>query len=70
MCMCNACLHMLTKFLHKTQNINGRDTWIEVASFQGFPVHMHAASNGELGRALKHDYVEQTYIHKTVIRLM
>ena len=28
---------------------------------------MHATSNGELDRALKHDYVEQTYIHKAVI---
>ena len=61
---------MPAKFLHKTQNINGRGPRTEVASFPGFPVHMHAASNGELGKALKHDYVEQTCIHKAVIRLM
>ena len=37
-----ACL--LAKFVHITQNVNGRGTQTEVASFPGF-LHMHTASN-------------------------
>ena len=66
MCACVMLAYMPAKFLHKTQNINGRGPWTEVASFPGF-LHMHTAINGELGRALKQDYVEQTYILKAVI---
>ena len=68
MCGCVMLAYMPAKFLPKIQNINGRGPWTEVRSFiPRLSIHMHATSNGELGRALKHDYVEQTYIHKAVI---